>query len=130
MSFTPKAVAIAAGISALIFALSAATELHLPSALHLFNLAYFVLAMVAHRMLMKANSQSGARFITVFMGLVTVKLLFTLAALGIYLYLVKEDQAQVAIGVFIIYMAYTILEVVVMQSVLRRNKGSKKSHNS
>ena len=92
----------------------------LPFDLYYFNLGYFLLALYIHSVLIKSSKKSGSQFIIAFMGMVTLKLLLTLAALGIYLYLVKENQAALGIGVFIIYMAYTIYEVLFLQSELRK----------
>ena len=96
------------------------TSFNVPIALHGFNLGYYVFTLFSHSYLVKSSERPGAAFTTAFMGMVTGKLLLTMAALGIYLYLVKEGRAVVGVGVFVLYMAYTILEVAYLQKVLRR----------
>lgn len=119
-SFIGKAVSMFFGLSALIFAIDALSKLELPVSLHFFNLGYFIFTILAHRVLMKSNEVSGSRFTTAFMGIVTMKLLLTMASLGLYIYFSDDNKAAVGIGVFVIYMAYTTLEVVFMQKVLRK----------
>jgi len=119
-SFLVRASVIFLVLSGIIFWLAKAPWIQLPTSLHIFNIAYFVLAIFTHSVLMRSTKKTGARFITAFMGMVTLKLLLTMAALGIYLYFFKENKVSLGIGVFVIYMAYTIFEVVFLQKELRK----------
>ena len=96
------------------------SSVHVSIALHGFNLGYYLFTLFSHRFLVRSSERPGAAFTTAFMGMVTGKLLLTMAALGIHLYLVEEGRAIVGVGVFLLYMAYTILEVAYLQKVLRR----------
>jgi hypothetical protein len=59
----------------------------------------------------KANEKSPARFITAFMGGVTIKLLITAASVGIFVYLNKGQKVEVALMIGIVYIIYTIILV-------------------
>ncbi len=59
----------------------------------------------------KANEKSPARFITAFMGGVTIKLLVTAASVGIFAYLNKGQKVEVALVIGVIYIIYTIILV-------------------
>jgi uncharacterized membrane protein YobD (UPF0266 family) len=70
-----------------------------------------LLTVVLYRNILQANEKSPRRFVTAFMGSVTIKLLVTLAFLGIYLYFDRVNKIPVALGFFVIYIAYTIVLV-------------------
>jgi hypothetical protein len=59
----------------------------------------------------QANQKSPARFITAFMGGVSIKLLITAASVGIFAYLNKEQKVEIALIVGIVYIIYTIILV-------------------
>lgn len=119
-SFLVKLILLFLILSSMIFGLDAILKIEIPTSLHFFNLGYLVFTLLSHRVLMKSNEQSGSRFTTAFMGSVTMKLLLTMAALGLYIYFADANKAVVGIGVFVIYMAYTVSEVAYMQKVLRK----------
>jgi hypothetical protein len=108
------------GINSLALVTKEGANFRIPIVLHFFNLGYYLFTLFSHQQLIKSNEKPGAAFTTVFMGSVTLKLLLTMAALGIWLYFVKENRAIVGIGVFPLYIAYTILEVVDLQKTLRK----------
>lgn len=120
ISFLSRLIIIFLAVSGIIFWLAKMSWIDTPNTLHLFNVAYLALAIFTHSVLMKSSTKSGSRFVTAFMGMVTVKLLLTMAALGIFIYFNQESKVVVGIGVFIIYMFYTVFEVVVLQSELRK----------
>lgn len=107
------------GVNSLSLVLNDGTIFRIPLVLHFFNLGYYIFTLFTHRQLIRSKEKPGAAFITVFMGSVTFKLLLTMAALGLWLYFVKEDRAIVGIGVFPLYIAYMVLEVVDLQMALR-----------
>jgi hypothetical protein len=59
----------------------------------------------------KANEKSPARFITAFMGGVTIKLLITAASVGIFAYLNKGQKVEIALLIGVVYIIYTIILV-------------------
>jgi hypothetical protein len=59
----------------------------------------------------KANEKSPARFITAFMGGVTIKLLITAASVGIFAYLNKGQKVEIALVIGVVYIIYTIILV-------------------
>lgn len=83
-----------------------------------------VLTLVVHRMMMKADTVSPQRFLTAFMGGISIKMFASLIALAIFLYTTDKMKAEVAIWFFLVYMVFTVFEVLWMQRYLRA--GSKK----
>jgi uncharacterized protein with PQ loop repeat len=51
---------------------------------------------------------------------VTVKLLTSLAFLTVYILKIKEQSKELGISLFIVYMAFTVLEALFMQGYLRK----------
>jgi len=82
------------------------------------------ITLLIHRMMMKADTISPQRFLTAFMGGISVKMFAGLIALAIFLYSSDAMKAEVAIWFFMVYMTFTVFEVLWMQRYLR--SGSKK----
>jgi len=94
--------------------------IELPKMVYAIVPAFAVLTFMMHRMTLRANQTSPQMFLTAFMASVTIKLLLVLAFLTIYLLKIKVSAKEVGISLFVIYMSYTILEVIVMQTYLRK----------
>ncbi|GEM_PF-4085428 len=94
--------------------------IELPKMVYAIVPAFAVLTLMMHRMTLRANQTSPQMFLTAFMASVTIKLLLVLAFLTIYLLKIKVSAKEVGISLFVIYMSYTILEVIVMQTYLRK----------
>lgn len=83
-----------------------------------------VITLLIHRMMMKGDTISPQRFLTAFMGGISIKMFASLIALAIYLYSTDTMRAEVAVWFFLVYMTFTVFEVLWMQRYLRG--GSKK----
>jgi uncharacterized membrane protein YobD (UPF0266 family) len=83
----------------------------MPIVLYVAVVFFGLLTVVLYRNILQANEKSPRRFVTAFMASVTIKLLVTLAFLGIYLYFDRVNKIPVALGFFVIYIAYTIVLV-------------------
>lgn len=83
----------------------------LPWVLYLNTLGFGVLTLLLYRNILKANEKSPRRFVTAFMGSVTVKLLLTAVIVGILLYFDKTHKSQIAVGMMVIYLVYTLVLV-------------------
>jgi hypothetical protein len=83
----------------------------MPIVLYIAVVFFGLLTVVLYRNILQANEKSPRRFVTAFMGSVTIKLLVTLAFLAIYLYFDRVNKVQVALGFFVIYIGYTIVLV-------------------
>lgn len=69
------------------------------------------LSWLLYRYILKENQKSPRRFVTAFMASVTIKLLFTVGLVGVAVYFDKENKIVLAIGMFVIYIAYTLVLV-------------------
>lgn len=85
--------------------------LDLPVALYASIIGFGLLSFFLYRNILKANEKSPRRFVTAFMGAVTIKLLLTAAVVGILIYFDKPHKIQLAVGMMVIYLAYTIVLV-------------------
>ncbi|MCC6599682.1 MAG: hypothetical protein IT223_03305 [Crocinitomicaceae bacterium] len=72
---------------------------------------YALLAYYLYTIMRRSEAKSPARFVSAFMGVISIKLLLTVTFLGIYIYFFREQKLALALGVFIIYIAYTLLIV-------------------
>jgi hypothetical protein len=86
--------------------------LPLPRAVYALVPAFAALTWAMHRLMLRANQTSPQMFLTAFMAGVTVKLLTSLK--------IKEQSKELGISLFIVYMAFTVLEALFMQGYLRK----------
>jgi hypothetical protein len=94
--------------------------LPLPRAVYALVPAFAALTWAMHRLMLRANQTSPQMFLTAFMAGVTVKLLTSLAFLTVYILKIKEQSKELGIALFIVYMAFTVLEALFMQGYLRK----------
>lgn len=87
------------------------TPLNLPIALYPAIIGFGVLSFLLFRNIIKANEKSPRRFVTAFMGSVTIKLLLTATVVGILIYFDKAHKTQIAVGMMVIYLVYTLVLV-------------------
>jgi len=69
------------------------------------------LSWLLYRYILKENEKSPRRFVTAFMASVTIKLLFTAGLVGVAVYFDKENKIVLALGMFVIYIVYTLVMV-------------------
>lgn len=102
-------------IAATVVLLSAAYGLSLvktvPAMLYVAILLIGGLSWLLYRYILKENQKSPRRFVTAFMASVTIKLLFTAGLVGVAVYFDKENKIVLAIGMFVVYVAYTMVMV-------------------
>ncbi len=96
--------------------------LNLPTALYFSAIGFGVLTFLLYRNILKANEKSPRRFVTAFMGSVSVKLLLTALVVGILVYFDKPHKAQIAVGMMVIYVAYTFVLVRSLTQEVSDNK--------
>jgi putative effector of murein hydrolase LrgA (UPF0299 family) len=97
--------------------------LDLPVALYFSVVGFGILTFLLYRNILKANEKSPRRFVTAFMGSVSIKLLLTALVVGILIYFDKPHKAQLAIGMMVIYVAYTFVLVRSLTNKLTNNTG-------
>lgn len=81
-----------------------------------------LLTLIVHAVLKKANQLRPALFVAYFMGSLTVKLLFTgglMIAVGL---IDRPNLAFTAIGSFLAYATFTILEISSLIGEIRRKE--------
>lgn len=97
--------------------------LDLPIALYFSAIGFGVLTYLLYNNILKANAKSPRRFVTAFMGSVSIKLLLTALVVGILVYFDKPHKAQLAVGMMVIYVAYTFVLVRSLTREVSDNKG-------
>jgi hypothetical protein len=122
-TFYPWLIATAAVLLTSIYGLS--LVMTMPIVLYVAVVFFGLLTVVLYRNILQANEKSPRRFVTAFMGSVTIKLLVTLAFLGIYLYFDRVNKISVALGFFVIYIGYTIVLVKSLTTHLGNSTDSK-----
>jgi hypothetical protein len=121
LTFWIRTLLIAVTLSAFLFGFElVVARLSFPLAVYLFVWAFALLTIGIHNLLMSANEKSPQRFVTYFMGSVSVKLFSTLIFLFVYLYFNREDRIAVALSVFGTYVVFTALEVLTLYRKLSR----------
>lgn len=71
-----------------------------------------LLTAMLHAWIVRSSARSPQRFVTAFMGAVSVKLLATALFLGIYLLFHREQKVPVALGTFAYYVIFTVLLII------------------
>jgi len=74
---------------------------------------------VLYRILLKASRGKFNSFTNYFMAATTSKLLLLLAVIAVYLYFFRDDAIRFAVTLFVLYLVYTVFEVIWL---LRINK--------
>jgi hypothetical protein len=112
-------------IAATVVLLSAAYGLSLvktvPAMLYVAIVLIGGLSWLLYRYILKENQKSPRRFVTAFMASVTIKLLFTAGLVGVAVYFDKENKIVLAIGMFVVYVAYTMVMVRSLTSQVTNN---------
>jgi hypothetical protein len=98
----------------------------IPDVMYPLIAGYGVLTYTLSRMILKANAKSPQRFVTAFMGAVTLKLLISAFFLLVYLYITKEHKVVVSLGVFAIYIVNTWLMISFLMKQVSHNNQSPK----
>lgn len=104
-------------------AVNEATQIEL-NTLHLSLLALFMYgtSILVHHFTIKASKENPKRFPAYFMGITGLKMLAYIILLGVYVFIFKENAIPVVIAFLVLYMAFTILEVLSAVSKLK-NQG-------
>ena len=94
------------------------------NAVHISFLGLFMYgtSMLVHHLTLKASEENPKRFPAYFMGITGLKMLAYIILLGIYVFIFKENAIPVVIAFLVLYMAFTILEVLSAVSKLK-NQG-------
>jgi hypothetical protein len=78
----------------------------------------YIFSIAFHYFLWKSGKKSFSRFTTTYMLLTTIKLLFYLVLILIYVFAIKEKPISFIITFLALYMVFTIFEVV---TLLKKN---------
>lgn len=75
-------------------------------------LFFFSITTLVHFILLKVSQNRATNFTNIFMLLTFGKLMLFLSIILVYLFLFKDDAVQFVLAFFILYVAFTIFEVV------------------
>jgi len=110
-------------LTSIVSALAASIYILLPQfvtpALPWLILFLAVTTYVLYKILLKASKEKFNRFTNYFMAATMSKLLLLLAVIAAYLYFFRDDAIRFTITLFILYLVYTVFEVIWL---LRINK--------
>jgi hypothetical protein len=95
--------------------------LNLPVVLFYAVIGYAALTWLLFTYLASSLKANPRRFATAMMGTTALKMFVTMGFLGIYLYIDRSQKLVVALGVFAIYILYTIALLVPFVKI--ENKG-------
>ena len=84
------------------------SPLQLPVVIFAAILGYALLSILLFKYLDASLKANPRRFATAIMGTTAIKMFVTMGFLGIYLYIDRSQKLTVALGVFAIYITYTI----------------------
>lgn len=85
-------------------------------------LFFYLVTNLVHAYLLKISVKSGSRFTSQYMAMSFLKMFFYLIVAIVYAFLNKE-YAKIFLGNFLLlYLAYTILEVVEFSKFIRQRK--------
>lgn len=74
---------------------------------------FFAITLILHRILLRSSGERFARFANQFMLITFVKMIFYVAVMLIYVFLVNPDDAiPFVVTFFVCYLAFTSFEVV------------------
>ncbi|TVR36453.1 MAG: hypothetical protein EA392_14980 [Cryomorphaceae bacterium] len=82
-----------------------------PAVSYYFVLGFWLLTVLLHTWLTGQGASRPQRFVSYFMGAITVKLFATLIFLLVYLLTVGEERIVVALSAFVTYVLFTALQV-------------------
>lgn len=123
LSFSTKSLLVCALLLVVAFALSVSQLVLIPLTLYIVIMAYTIMSILLYKNLSKSNRENPKRFVSSFMGAIGIKLFTSLIFLVLYLFLVKDDtRIPVTIGLFIIYMIFTVLLIRQIMREIRENE--------
>lgn len=85
-------------------------------------LFYFVLTASVHFFLLKAGKKRIQRFIPAFMAATSIKLLFSLIFLLVYVLTHREEAVSFIIFFFLLYLCFSTFEIISILSYFRKHK--------
>lgn len=89
-------------------------------------LFFFSATMVVHYVLLQVSLKKASSFINYFMLMTFGKLIFFLSIVMLYALIRREDAAQFIVAFFILYLCFTVFEVIqslsLTKSINLRNK--------
>lgn len=90
---------------------------------HLVAWAFFMFgtSVGVHVATIKASKENPNRFPTYFMAITGLKMLAYLVALGIYVFIFQKQAIPAIIGFLILYLTYTVLEVISAVRMVKKN---------
>jgi hypothetical protein len=83
---------------------------------------YAAVTLIVHKLILKALGKRPAKFVNYFMLTTFIKLFFFLAVMVIYALLNREDAIRFIVIYFILYLFYTVFDVVLIYQAIGRSK--------
>ena len=110
MSFTLKALIVAAILVIVEFIVGYYNVASIPWSLYAMTFLFAVLTILIYRSLSKSNKENPQKFVTSFMGALGIKLFASLIFITVYLF-VGEDEYKIpmAIGLMIVYSVNNVI---------------------
>lgn len=82
---------------------------------------FFALTLISHYLQIKSSEKSFARFTSNYMLVTSVKLMTLLIVLLVYVLLNRNDAIPFIISFFILYILYSVFEVIELQNIKKNN---------
>jgi len=121
MKYSVKALIVYLIVMVIVILLSEFTELPLKS-IHISFCGLFMYgtSVAVHQFTVKASHEKPTLFPTYFMAITGLKMMVYVIALGIYVFIFKDDSTPVIITFLSLYVIYTVLEVTSALSFLKK----------
>lgn len=82
---------------------------------------FMAVTMLIHKGFVSAVNLRPQQFVTRFMLITTIKLLTFMGLLLVYALLFKEDAIQFLMAFFVLYLVYSVFEVVAVMNLNKKN---------
>lgn len=100
-------------------------SLNLPALLPALLAYFFVFTLLVHGILIVAGQDRTEMSIAYFIATITGKLLVSLIVIGLLAYLFPEQMVGLVISFFILYIIFTVFEIISLLPILTGNNNGK-----
>lgn len=113
-----------AGFSILLLIVDVVSQKYFPSAFnysstHVLIAWYFILTAAVHFLIMKSGRKDEKGFIRAFMTTMTVRFMLHMAIVFFWAFTHRETAIAFIISYFILYLCYTLFEILMLMKIVR-----------
>ena len=126
LQFASKLTILTITLTGLVYGMAYFVPSLTPPVLLPFMLSYFyVYTLLVHGILMAASKDQTQMSIAYFLATITGKLILNVIVIGLLAYLFPAQMVELVISFFLLYIIFTVFEILYLAPVLRRNNMTK-----